>query len=591
VAPRPSKILRLGWWEVSHSAGGLDKRSLGVTVVALALVGLAAPFIADGGLYDGIYVVGVDEDNPYHGAVEESDRLRTAEPSWSAFRVGNVDVLINDDVHVADNQRGEAALSELRGASRRYNRETLSEVSEDAAFPVNVEVRYVDRTTETGFEDGGGSEGETDDGASSREGSGGESGSDEGGEETDDGGGGGGGGGVFGDLNRLLAGDGNVGSPANVRPPFPYESLILAFAFIVPLNFVVQAYSTSIMDERIGRRGSLLLVSPVTRTEIVAGKTLPYFVAALAVTSGVALFVGGSFVSVAAVAPVALAFLALSFVGAMFARSYKELTFVTVFVSVVVTCYVFVPAVFTDVDPIASISPLSVVVLDLQDEAVSATRYLFSTTPLYLSSGVLFLLGAGVYRDEDMFAQRALRHKALDSMVALLHQRASVAKVVILFIPFVFALQMLALATLFALPIGISLPLLLVVVSVVEEVAKSIAVYAGFANSVYERTTANALVLGAFGGLGFFLGEKLTLVAQVVGIQRLELGSAVLGTGFEVSPVVAGGLLVAPLALHVVTTCISSLGARYGKQEYVTGLCLAIIVHTAYNLGVVSVVA
>lgn len=580
---RIGKVLRIARWEVSRSAGSLDRRSLAIALVALALVGAVAPFALSGGPYDELYVVGVEDGTQYHEAVEESDRLRAAPPDRKAFSDGKVDVLVDDEILVADTPKGEAAASQLRDAVRRYNAELLS--GQDAAYPVSVNLRYVDRasvsevsTEGTTEEDEGG--GGTDEG--------GEPSSQGDRQETESDGG-------FsfpsGGLDGILGGGGRTGTPGDITPPFPFESLVLAFAFLVPLNFVIQAYSTSIMNERIGERGVLTLVSPVSRYEIVAGKTLPYFVVALAVASVVAVIVGGGPASVIGIAPVALAFLSLSFVGAMFARSYKELTFVTVFVSVSVTSYVFVPAVFIDVDPVAAISPLSVVVRDLQGSPAPPSWYVFSAAPLVFSSAVLFSLGAGVYREEDMFNQRPVRLKTLDALASWLHRPASVAKAAALLIPFVFAIQLLVLAVLFAAPVSLSLPLLLVSAAVVEEIAKSIAVYAGFANSVFERTSRNAVVLGALSGTGFFLGEKVTHVAQLVGLDSLELGRATLGIGFEPSPALVAVLLVAPLALHVVTSTAAAFGARYGKTEYLVGLSVAVAVHVGYNLAVVSIVA
>ncbi len=66
--------------------------------------------------------------------------------------------------------------------------------------------------------------------------------------------------------------------------------------------------------------------------------------------------------------------LGATFVGAMFARSFKELTFVTVAVSVFLTAYTFVPAIFTQVTPIALISPLTLVVRDLTGQASGSRR-------------------------------------------------------------------------------------------------------------------------------------------------------------------------------------------------------------------------
>jgi len=92
----------------------------------------------------------------------------------------------------------------------------------------------------------------------------------------------------------------------------------------------------------------------------------------------------------------------------MFARSFKELTFVTVTITVSLTSYAFVPAIFTQVTPIALISPLTIVVRDLQGQSISLLNFAFSTTPPTLTAAILFGLGAGLYREEDMFTQRAI---------------------------------------------------------------------------------------------------------------------------------------------------------------------------------------
>ncbi|MFB6304777.1 MAG: PrsW family intramembrane metalloprotease, partial [Haloferacaceae archaeon] len=389
---------------------------------------------------------------------------------------------------------------------------------------------------------------------------------------------------VGGGSTGLLGGQ-SSGSPADIRPPFPFASLVLAFAFLVPMNFVVQSYGSAMLDERINRRGELLLVAPVSPTDIVAGKTLPYLGAMLGLVSLVALAVGGGPVSVAAVLPVALTFLGATFVGAMFARSFKELTFVTVSVSVFLTAYTFVPAIFTDVTPVALISPLTIVVRDLQGVGVTAGEYLFSTGPMYLVGLGLFVLGTGVYREEDLFTQRPVPLKLLDALAARLHRPRSVAVVSALSIPFVLLAELLALALLFAVPQSVAVPVLLVVVAVVEELAKSLHVYAGFHEGPFDRDLRTALVLGGLSGLGFFVGEKLLVVLQLVGLSTVPLGRTTAATA-GVLPV--GALLVAPLALHVVTASVSSTAATRGPRAYAGGLVVATLLHAGYNFTVVT---
>ncbi|MFC5277817.1 PrsW family intramembrane metalloprotease [Halorubrum rubrum] len=457
-----------------------------------------------------------------------------------------------------------------------------------------------------------------------------DSGDGDGGDDIDDGGGGdddGGGGGWWpfgnGDGSGGLAvpsigggafGANSAGSPGSITPPFPFASLVLAFAFLVPMNFLAQAYGSSVLAERTNRRGEPLLVTPLSPTEIVAGKTLPYVAVAVAATALIAIAVGGGAVSVLAVFPIAATFLAATFVGAVFARSFKELTFVTVAVSVLLTSYAFVPAIFTNVTPVALISPLTLVVFDLQGEAISIGEFLFATGPTAIAAVLLFGLGLGVYREEDLFTQKPVARKFLDALVVRLSPvgegvrespatgiaariprrvrgLVAVAFLTACTIPFVFVAELLAVAVLFALPVTVSIPVLLVVIAFVEELAKSVHLYAGFERGVFARTDRVALAVGLASGLGFFLAEKATAVVQAVGLTELYVGRAAFGSVAGVaglSPLVLVGLFLAPLALHGVTASLSAVGARRNRTTYVLALAAATLVHAAYNVGVVS---
>jgi hypothetical protein len=274
----------------------------------------------------------------------------------------------------------------------------------------------------------------------------------------------------------------------------------------------------------------------------------------------------------------------------MFARSFKELTFVTVSVSVFLTAYSFVPAIFTNVTPVALISPLTVVVRDLQGTPVALGEYLFATGPAVLVGASLFVLGVGVYREEDLFTQRAVPLKLLDALAARVAGRRSAATLAALSIPFVLFAELLALALLFALPQRVATPVLFVVIAGVEEAAKSLHVYAGLHEGPLGdlRTLRGAVVLGSLAGLGFFVGEKAFVVVQLVGLPSVPLGQATAGAA-GILPV--GALLVAPLVLHAVTATLSAVGATRGLRSYLVGLVAAVVVHAAYNLVVVSALA
>ncbi len=622
----PRKLLRIARWEVEKNAGGLDRRTVAITVVMIVLFAAVSPLIAAGGvgLEDGIYRVGVDEDSQYYGVAQSDPTFEiVAGADERDLQTGEVELLIEDQtIRVADTRKGSAAYSEFRESIQRYNNQQLAgEPNQTAAFPVQVTVEFReqsdpdgtdgqtdDGTTTDGGDDGSDGSGGTDDGSTdggSTDGSDGstDDGTDDGstdGGSTDGSGDGGTAGGSVGSAAPTLGQDQISGSPADISPPFPFQSLVLAFVFVIPLNFLIQAYGSTMLSERLNRRGELMLVSPVSRVDIIGGKTLPYFLGAMAVEGviAVALFyiaqggLGGA-ISLFAVMPIVLLFLSATFLGAMFARSFKELTFITVTITVVLTSYAFVPAIFTESGAVALISPLTLVVRELQGEALTLSAVVFSTLPPLLTAGLFFGLGSGLYREEDLFDQRSLPGKVLDALAVPISRPRHVGIMTIVLIPFVFVSQLLAIALLFAVQqvsVQLATVLILVVVAVVEEFAKSLHIYAAHTHNRFERTLRVAVILGVASGVGFFVGEKIALLAQLVGLQEVATAEAGLSGGIAQGPILLLFLL-APLILHVVTATISAVGARGTRRSYLAAVVVAIVVHLAYNLTVVSAVA
>jgi len=629
---RPRKILRIARWEVTKNAGGIDRKTAAVVAVTLLVLGAAAPLVvAQGGvtLDEGFYRVGVDEESPLYPVVASDSTFAVQDPD--AELGSEIDLRIRGTQVVASNsQKGQAALAELRSSVDSYNDRVMAgESNQSAAFPVTVTLEYAERnlttTAETETLDGGtvddgtspdsttpddggnGSDGRSSGGGSdgaNGDGSDGATDGDGSDGTADDGSTGDGSGGDIGGIARGLTGsDAMTGTPSDISPPFPFQSLILAFLFVVPLNFVIQAYGSTMLSERLNRRGELMLVAPVSRGDIIAGKTLPYFLGALlfeGLIAGAVLYLqpdsGSGLYALAAVVPLILLFLSATFLGAMFARSFKELTFVTVSITVGLTTYAFVPAIFTDVTPIALISPLTIVVRDIQGVGIEPLSLLLSTLPPLFTAGLFFVLGAGLYREEDMFTQRPIPLKVLDSLAGRIHRRRSVALVVILLMPLVILSELVAVAAVYPISMGLPRPiwlgLILLSIVVIEELAKSLPIYAGFVHNRYDRSLRSALAVGAIAGFGFFVAEKGLLLVQLLGglpeVQQAAVVSA--GPTAGIGPAVGLLLLLAPLALHVVTAATSAVGMRSGRQGYAIGLTAAIAIHFVYNFSVVMLV-
>lgn len=566
--------LRIARWEISRGAAKLDRRTI---VAAIALLALSGGVASTGvgpdelTLDQGIYRVGVTPDSAYYPAVSESSALVTRPPEGGALARGELELLIRDGhVRVADSQKGRAALATLHSAVETYNeRHLAAEDNATAAFPVRVGLSYVDRNPGHA---GASSAGDSSDGSAFAEPP-----------QSNTGG-----------AARAPAiptdetADGTVASPGSISPPFPFESLVLAFVFLVPMNFLIQVYGGSFLNERINRRGELLLVAPVSGTDIVMGKTLPYLAGVLAIAAGIAVLVGGGPLSVMGVLPIGLLYLAATFLISLFARSFKELTFLTVGTSVFLTTYAFVPAIFTDVSSIALISPLTIVVRDLQGQAVTVGEYIFSTGPFYASSVVLFTLGTGIYREEDLFTQRRVALKFLDALAAQLEHLRSVALWSALFVPLVFVAELLTIALLFVVPVKWALPTLLVAIACIEETAKSIHVYAGFTNGRFTSIPRIAVLAGGLSAIGFFVGEKFMLVSQLVGLPELTLGRAAFAP-VGLDPLTSVVLPFVPLGVHAVTTVLTSLGASRGRATYLSAMGTAVGIHALYNFSVVMI--
>jgi ABC-type Na+ efflux pump permease subunit len=579
--------------------GGSFNRKTALFLGALGLAtALVMPGLMSGGLdFDrGLYRVAVTEDAALLPAIQGSHLFQRvlADDPFAAMDRGEVDLAVDAGrVAAPDTPKGHAALAALKQAAKDHTfRQLLLEEDQGAAFPVRVNLEYAQQARGAGAP----SAGIPADGALP-EGQTGEGGTEDG---TVSGGGAGGSGssgeGAIGDGPAsgfsFLPPERSVNTPETLSPPFPFRSLILAYLFLIPMNFVVQVYAGSAIAERLGRKGEPILASPARPWEIILGKALPYFLLMMAVAGAITFFIGGGWLTLVAVAPLAFTFLAVEFIAAMFARSFRELTFLTVFTSVLLTIYAFLPAVFSDVHPISLVSPITLVVFDLRGDPVDLASVLYATLPLTLFSVVLFMLGAALYREEDLFHQKPVLAKAVDSVARQIRGLGSAIRLQVMFLPFVFVAELLLITFLFAWPVPVGVLGILLAVALVEEAFKGIPSYAGLQRGVIDPK--KAVLFGALVGVGFFLAEKGFLLASLAGLYDVPAGAAVFGAaGGSRLPVEASGLLVAalllgPLLLHVVTASISAWGARRSRSDFAACFALAVLVHTTYNFAVVS---
>jgi ABC-type Na+ efflux pump permease subunit len=372
---------------------------------------------------------------------------------------------------------------------------------------------------------------------------------------------------------------GTFKTPSQLSPPLPFDSIILVFVFVFPLYFTSQFFMMSIMNERIERKGEILLSTPVRTSSVIIGKALPYFIGMLAICAGLTLYIRASPIIILPLIPVIFFFLANALLIGMLSRSFKELSFISIFFSTVATSYLFFPSIFANVHVISLISPLTLIVLTIQGSSWTITDYLYSTSLFWLTGAVLFYIAARNFKDERLFSEKRLITRMREFLSEVLPERYPFLSLFLLSgfsIPFVFMVQMMCLVLFFNLPMPYSLVFLLLFAALVEEIAKGVGVYTIYSRDPSFLTWKNLVLAGAATATGFLVGEKLLLFVTLAQISDSVFGSILF---------LSLGSLWLPLLLHFVCVLIVASSLKiWGKKGFVPGLAVAMVVHCLYNL-------
>jgi ABC-type Na+ efflux pump permease subunit len=368
-------------------------------------------------------------------------------------------------------------------------------------------------------------------------------------------------------------------TPSQLSPPLPFDSIILVFVFIFPLYFTSQFFMMSIMNERIERKGEILLSTPVRASSIIIGKGLPYFIGMVAICLGLTLYLKAPIEIMLPLIPVIFFFLANALLIGMLSRSFKELSFISIFFSTVATSYLFFPSIFANVHVISLISPLTLIVLSIQGTAWTVTDYLYSTSLFWLTGAVLFYIAAKNFKEERLFSEKVLLTRVREFLSEILPAKYPYLSLFLLSgftIPFVFMVQMMCLVLFFNLPMPYSLVFLLLFAALIEEFAKGVGIYTMIIRDATWFTWKNLVIAAGATALGFLGGEKLLLFVTLAQISDSIFGSILF---------LSLASLWLPLLLHFVGVLIvASCLKMWGRKGFVPGLLIAMTVHCLYNL-------
>lgn len=365
--------------------------------------------------------------------------------------------------------------------------------------------------------------------------------------------------------------------PSLTPPPAPFTQVLVCMLYIIPITFISIFFTTSFMDEKVNRRLTILLSAPITPFQIILGKMLPYATFALCATVVIAILTHANvLLALAIFAPTILFIFAIYLMVPLLYRTFKDTTFIAMLVTTLTTAYLVFPAMFTNTNDLAYISPLTLAVKMYRDEPFGWREYLFPSLPMAAIFGIAMFAGTRMLNEEFLMGYKPITRKITDAiylMMAHIRPYISVPLWSLLVIPGVYMAQVVFLAMATNLPLRFMVTSVLIASAVVEEVVKSVGIVVLAEHGVV-KSTRQMLVLAFLSALGFLIGEKLLLLVSVSVVTDAPISNALFS---------AGGLLLIPLVAHFVFTSIVTLLRTKLRISYPLALAAGTVAHALYN--------
>ena len=385
-------------------------------------------------------------------------------------------------------------------------------------------------------------------------------------------------------------GDGSSPAAGSIRPgamevQIFVTPLVRYFLVFVPILFFSLYFSSAILREKVERKGVYLLSSPMTSSEVVLGKALPFIVSIAATILAVCLLQGIPLLSAALVfIPLGFICLGISLVVASLSNTPHDMNVTLTLIFMVVFAYVFYPAMLSGLTRVSLVSPLGAL-LSFEDGAISWELFAMLLSPLILSAFVIWGGGISLFQEEVLFSQAPTIRKLYRAFDPFLSERiqpyglwAGILLGGIILAPLVYLFEVYLLFLL--LPLGWRFMYLLVPsAAIVEEAAKVFSI-AAFTRAGRIR---GGILYGALAGFGFYAAERLLLAGILTGILSSSAGRFI-----------ASVSLILTLGVHVVCSSIAAHGIQRSRGYVTRGFLLyfaaAVAIHSAYNLFVMGAI-
>jgi ABC-type Na+ efflux pump permease subunit len=379
-----------------------------------------------------------------------------------------------------------------------------------------------------------------------------------------------------------FAKDKDVIIPSLMNPPIPLAQVLLAFFYIVPIFFIIIFFTSSFIEEKLNRRLLILLSAPVKPAEIILGKMLPYFTYSVIVIILITVFLKGNILLALAIfIPIVLFIFAIYLGVALLYRTFKDQTFFSMMAVTVITVYLVFPAMFTGINNLCYISPLSLAVQMYRGEQFNFVQYLFGTGPMYLTFVLGMVAGIRVFNEEYLMNYKPMFNKLSEAIYFALDKKRKVISVFLaslLLIPVVFMVELGGIAFALNLPLNLAMPVLIIIAVFIEEVAKS-AAPAVLIKYNLVKSWKSVLLYAVVAAVAFFLGEKLLLFFSM----------SVISESVFTTVLFSSKLIWLPLVIHIAaTSTVCLLTYKMGSKYYILALLGGVIIHLIYNFMIIG---
>ncbi len=535
-----NQILVIAWREVTRLRKRFGGGASPLAVIALlAVLGLSAYYLRSTvSLGSGLYRVGVSGDVPAISdsrfAVMEVD----AEQGQTLLEQKNIDVFIDgSQVFARGDDKSQFAVRALKQYMEKQELIRVGNSFADAdAFPLRVAINYF--------------------------------GEDQAAEQAEAG------------VPLSVAKPEEIIIPSLTPPPAPFTQVLVALLYIMPITFISIFFTSSFMDEKMNRRLTILLSAPVTPFQIIFGKMLPYAIFALASTALIAgLTKTNILLALAIFAPTTLFIFAIYLMVPLFYRTFKDTTFIAMLVTTLTTAYLVFPAMFTNVNDLAYISPLALAVKMYRNEPFGWREYLFPSLPMAAIFGLAMFAGTRLLNEEFLMGYKPLTRKLSDAIYLMMaHAKPYIAVPLwsLITIPVVYMTQIVFLAFATNLPVGLILGFTLFASALIEEVVKTVGIVA-LAEHGAVKSWREIIGLSFLSALGFLVGEKLLLLVSISMVSQAQVSGALFGAGL---------LLFIPLIAHFVFSSIITMLRTKLRFPYWLAVGIGTVVHFIYNVYV-----